>query len=291
MTSPKSNDFVFFGTDEFARAMLETLTALNCSPILIVTTPDAPTGRGHKLKPPVVKVWAEARHIPYLQPKNLRSDLETSLRSDLVRKKLFLVASYGKILPPEILSLPHRGVLNIHPSLLPKYRGPTPIQSAILAGETETGITIMLVDEKVDHGPILQTKSLKLEAKSFIQARDQLAKIGAQLFVEILPDWLAGKIVPRPQDHSQATDTKKFKKTDGLIDLTDDSLINYRKFLALNPWPGTYCFLNHQRLIITGAEFANGQFIITRVKPAGRREMPYADFQRGIKNHIYFRQS
>ncbi len=280
MTLSKLNDFVFFGTDEFAAAVLEELSK-RLQPALIVTAPDTRAGRGRRLAAPAVKLWAEAHQISYLQPENLRSDLK--LMKLLKLRKLVLVASYGKILPPELLTLPARGGLNIHPSLLPKYRGPTPIQSAILAGEKETGVTIMLIDEQIDHGPILKAKSLKLKDKNYIEIREELAREGARLFIEILPDWLAGKITPQPQNHSQATFTKKFKKTDGLIDLAGQPQFNYRKFLALNPWPGTYCFINHQRVIITNAEFANGQFIITRVKPAGRREMSWADFQRGLR--------
>ncbi|MBI2097480.1 MAG: methionyl-tRNA formyltransferase, partial [Candidatus Vogelbacteria bacterium] len=242
MISPKLNNFVFFGTDEFAVAVLDELLKSHCEPALIVTTPDMKTGRGRRLTPPAVKLWAEENKIPFLQPANLRSDLETSLRSDL-GLKLFLVASYGKIIPPTIFNLPKYGTLNIHPSLLPKYRGPTPIQSAILAGEAETGVSLMLVDEKVDHGPILQTKSYNLKAKSFVEARDELAELGAQLFTKILPDWVAGKIKAVPQDHSQATDTKKIRKEDGEINLSQgDTFIPqgaalYRKFLAFNPWP------------------------------------------------------
>ena len=286
MISPKLSDFefVFFGTDEFAGAVLAALVAADLKPALIVTTPDQSCGRGQVLTPPPVKFWAETQQIPYQQPKNLRSDLETSLRSDLgIKYQLFLVASYGKIIPPEILALPEHGVLNLHPSLLPEFRGPTPIQSAILAGAAVTGVSLMLVDEEVDHGPILKVQSVKLKTQNFVELRDQLAKLGAQLFIETLPDWLAGKITPQPQDHARATETKKLKKEDGLINLTDDPQLNYRKFLALTPQPGIYCFVNQQRIIIAGAALTAGQFVITRVRPAGRREMTWADFQRGLR--------
>ena len=179
--------------------------------------------------------------------------------------------------------MPEHGVLNLHPSLLPEFRGPTPIQSAILAGAAVTGVSLMLVDEEVDHGPILKVQSVKLKTQNFVELRDQLAKLGAQLFIETLPDWLAGKITPQPQDHARATETKKLKKEDGLINLTDDPQLNYRKFLALTPQPGVYCFVNQQRVIIAVAALTAGQFIITRVRPAGRREMTWTDFQHGLK--------
>ena len=284
MISSRLIDFVFFGTDEFAAATLEELAALNCRPALIITTPDKPRGRGRRLAPPPVKLWAETHQIPYLQPKNLRSDLGRNSKS----YKLFLVASYGQILPPEILSRPERGVLNIHPSLLPKFRGPTPIQSAIMAGEEQTGVTIMLVDKQIDHGPILKAQGLKLKRQNFVELRDQLARLGARLLIEILPAWLAGKITPRPQNHAQATYTKKIKKDDGLIDLAADDRLNYRKFLALNPWPGIYFFTERGsqsiRVIITAAHLdSTGRFVIDRVKLESRREMTWADFQRGFK--------
>ena len=281
MISPKLSDFefVFFGTDEFAGAVLAALVAADLKPALIVTTPDQSCGRGQVLTPPPVKFWAIENRIDYEQPTKLSGDDKLKVKS----YQLFLVASYGKIIPPEILALPEHGVLNLHPSLLPEFRGPTPIQSAILAGAAVTGVSLMLVDEEVDHGPILKAQSVKLKTQNFVELRDQLAKLGAQLFIETLPDWLAGKITPQPQDHARATETKKLKKGDGLINLTDDPQLNYRKFLALTPQPGIYCFVNQQRIIIAGAALTAGQFVITRVRPAGRREMTWADFQRGLR--------
>jgi len=284
MTSPKPNhSFVFFGTDEFAVRVLERLGELGWRPSLIITTEDKPRGRGQELAPSPVKLWATKNKIPFLQPENLKL------------LKLALVASYGKIIPAEILAWPRHGILNIHPSLLPKYRGPTPIQSAILAGEAETGVTIMLMDEKIDHGSLLKARGYKLEAQSYSEARGELAELGAELFVEIAPDYLAGKIKPEPQDHSQATFTKKIKKEDGLINLNDDPKLNYQKFLAYQPWPGVYFFGSmaskrkpgflDARIIITAAHLdTNGQFAIDRVKPEGKKEMSWADFQRGLKN-------
>ena len=280
MTSPKLSKFAFFGTDEFAVAVLRELAAQGVRPELIVTTPDARQGRGLVLTPPPVKLWAEENKIPFLQPIDLKSE---SLKLASSASKLFLLASYGKIIPREVLTIPEFGILNIHPSLLPKYRGSTPIQSAILAGEVETGVTLMLMDEQVDHGPILKAKGYpprrragKLKATSFLAARDELAKLGAQLFVETAPDYLAGKLKPEPQDHDQATFTKKIKKEDGLIKLDDDPELNYRKFLAYHPWPGTYYFTpSGKRVKVTLATLEDGQFVIKKIIPEGKREMPY----------------
>jgi len=285
MILPKLNNFVFFGTDEFAVIVLENLLEKGLPPNLIITTPDAPRGRGRILTPPRVKLWAIKNGVEYEQPEKLLESYNLKAKSH----SLFLVASYGKIIPPEILALPTHGVLNIHPSLLPKYRGPTPIQSAILAGEEETGVTIMLMDEQIDHGPLLKASNCPLLGFSFWEIRERLAKLGVELFVKILPDYLTGKIKPEAQDHTQATLTKKIKKEDGLINLTDDPALNYRKFLALTPSPGIYFFTDRRgqkiRVLITVAHLdANQKFVINKVKPEGRKEMSWQDFERGQRN-------
>ena len=281
-----SPQFAFFGTDEFAVKVLAELNRLGLRPALVVTTPDTRRGRGQKLTPPPVKLWALEHNIPVF-------DSTYNLKPPPRRRagntyNLFLVASYGKILPPEILRLPKHGVLNIHPSLLPKYRGPSPIQSAILNGDPETGVSIMLVDEQMDHGPLLASKNYNLKPlprrqagkTSQLVARDDLATLGAELFAEILPDWLAGKIKPIPQNHAAATFTRKFTKADAEIKLTDPAELNYRKVLALNPNPGTWLTMeNGARLKIKSARLADdGRFEPLRVVPEGGKEIDYRDF-------------
>ncbi len=265
--------FTFFGTDEFSVAVLEELAKADCRPELIITTPGVTP----------VKLWAEKNGIPYSQPKDLRSDLKGCPRSDLG-----LVASYGKIIPKEILDLPTHGTLNIHPSLLPKYRGATPIQSAILDGVSESGVTLMLMDEKVDHGPVLQATSYKLQAATFSAARYDMAKIGAELFIDVAPKWVAGEIKAVPQDHSQATYTKKINKEDGLINFNDQPEFNFRKFLAYRGWSGSYFFTERNgkkvRVIVTAANIENGQFTLHRVKPEGKKEMSIEAFNHGTKS-------
>jgi len=274
-----SPQFAFFGTDEFAVKVLAELNRLGLRPALVVTTPDTRRGRGQRLTPPPVKLWALEQDIPVF-------DSTYNLKPNTYN--LFLVASYGKILPPEILRLPKHGVLNIHPSLLPKYRGPSPIQSAILNGDPETGVTLMLVDEQIDHGPLLASKTYNLKPKtSRLVVRDALAKLGAELFAEILPDWLAGKIKPMPQNHAAATYSRKFTKADAEIKLSDAAELNYRKVLALNPNPGTWLGLaNGARLKIKSARLADdGRFEPLRVVPEGGREVDYEDFlRRGSRN-------
>ncbi len=286
----------YLGSSKFSVFCLEELKTLGILPALIITTPDMPTGRGLKLTATPVKTWALENNISCLSPDKLDSDFTTKLST--YNSSLFLVASYGKIIPKAILELPKMGTLNIHPSLLPKYRGASPLQAQILNNEKEVGVTIILLDEKMDHGPIIasQDLSLALEGETlttswpvkFNKLEKTTALIGAKLFAKILPDWMDSKIIPIEQDHDRATFTKKVKKEDGLIDIeTGDQHKNYLKFLAYSDWPNVYFFVskNNQkiRVLVKDAEYANNQFIIKRVLPEGKKEMNYQDFLRGIK--------
>ncbi len=296
-------NFAFFGTDEFSVKVLDTLKNKGLIPSLIVTIPDKPKGRKMIMTSPLAKVWGEENGIKVIQPSSLRdskSDLVTqSTTSNLSASTpfdFFLVASYGKIIPQEILDLPTHGTLNIHPSLLPKYRGPSPLETAILNGNDETGVTIIKLDAEMDHGPILAQESIGLNDKyNFEQLRDKTAELGAELLTQILPDYLADKINPREQDHDRATYTKKFTKEDGLLGQADLPFTNYRKILALNPWPSTY--LDYPgpkgkiRVIIKGAHLAKSEqnendekLIYDRVTPAGKKEMDWQSFLNGFKN-------
>jgi len=191
---------------------------------------------------------------------------------------VFVVAGYGKILPQSLIDLPKHKTINIHTSLLPLYRGPTPIEGPILKGDTETGVTIMLIDREVDHGPIIKQEKYTLEGN---ETTPELTKIlftrGGELLADIFPDWLAGKITPREQNHTKATYTKKLKKEDGLIDLSDDPILNYNKFRAYVGWPRTFFFRDGKRIIVTRATLEDGQFIIKKIIPEGKKETDYKD--------------
>ena len=238
-----SLSFVFFGTDDFSVAVLEELKKAGFIPALIVTAPDRPKGRGLVLTPPPVKLWALRHGIPILQPETLDSAFNLQLTTDNLQ--LGVVTSYGIIISKQILDIPRRGMLNVHPSLLPKYRGATPLESQILAGEKEMGVTIMLMDEGVDHGPIVAQRTLPLSvipAKAGIQVptaselRKKLSEEGGKLLAEVMLKWVAGEIKAIPQDHSKATYTKKFTKADGEINLSDDP---YRNFLKIQAFEGS----------------------------------------------------
>lgn len=248
-----------------------------------------PTGRGLKLTPTPVKIWAEKNNIPCLTPENLKDqNILTSLEAET--NTLFLVASYGKIIPKNIVELPKYGTLNIHPSLLPKYRGASPLQTQILNDEKEIGTSIMLMDEKMDHGPIIIQKKveiinwpIKTEELKLVLAKESIT-----LFNEIINDWLNGKITPTEQNHTEATFTKKVEKADGLIDLEkDDPYTNFLKIQAYSTWPQAYFFISKGeqkiRVIVKEAKYIDNKLEIIRVLPEGKKEMNYQDFLRGLK--------
>jgi len=269
--------FVFFGTNEFSVIALNELKQAGFISALVVTATDKPKGRGMRLTPPLVKVWAEKNNIPYIQPEKLDAFFLRQMSN--VKCQMFIVASYGKILPKEILKIPQYGTLNIHPSLLPFFRGPSPIHSQILENTGMVGVSIMLMDEKVDHGPILAKQILELPIADcqFENLRDELAKLGGKLLAETIPEWVAGNIDAQEQDHSKATYTKKIKKEDGLIQpYKDDHEKMYRKFLAFSSWPGVFFFKNRKRIKVTNATFENKEFVIKKVIMEGKKEEDYS---------------
>ncbi len=280
----------FFGTPRFAVYVLEELVKRGIEPALVVTAPDKPAGRGLALKKSEVKEWAEEHDIDVRTPTSLRErDPETDILFNS-EWDLFIVAAYGYLIPSDILRLPRHGSLNVHPSLLPRFRGPSPIESAILADEKETGVTIMLLDEKLDHGPIIAQASIAPEPWPIRASilEEILARAGGELLAETIPPWLEGTLTPEPQDDSKATFTKKIEKEDGEIDLLGDAYQNYLKFCAYDEWPGTYFFAarggKDVRVKIADAEYTEGKFSPTRVIPEGKREMDYTDFLRGMNS-------
>ena len=287
-------NFAFFGTSEFAVKILDRLIENGYTPGLIITAPDKPKDRKMILTPPPVKVFAQKHNLKIIQPERLAVKPPSG---GLTAKSfdLFVVAAYGKIIPKSILDIPKFGILNVHPSLLPKFRGPSPIQSFILSGEEKTGVTIMLMDEQVDHGSILSISKIKSKISNLPagkaglnseQLEEKLAELGGQMLVDTIPKWINGEIKAKEQDHGQATFTKKITKEDGLVDLEKDNPeIICRKFLAFQPWPGIYYFAkkNNQkfRIIITDMEMSeSGQLKIKKVKPESKNEMEYEKFMK-----------
>jgi len=249
---------LFLGSPSFAVHALEALIAAGHEIVGVVTQPDRPAGRERRLTPPPVKVAAQAHNLPVFQPETLRDPAVIDALSAL-QPEVGVVAAYGEILRRAVLQIPPLGYLNIHPSLLPLYRGPTPVAGAILAGETVTGVTIMLLDPGMDSGPILAQAVVDLPPTARTgPLTDELFRIGAQLLVETLPRYARGEIEPRPQDHSRATVTKMLKKEDGRIDWSLPAIVIERMTRAYDPWPGAYTFWRGQPLrIISAAVVAN----------------------------------
>jgi methionyl-tRNA formyltransferase len=280
MSNPK---IAFFGTPEFAVIVLEELKEKGYKSSLIVTQPDTKQGRKLILTPPPTKLWAEKNNIKVIQPENLNRQI-----SDLNKKfDLFIIASYGKIIPKSIVEMPKYGSLNVHPSLLPKYRGSSPIENMILNDEKEIGVTIMLMDEKMDHGPIISQKKLDIPNWPIDEPtlHNILAHEGGKMISETIEPWIKEGIKTREQNHDEAGFTKKIEKQDGEINLDNDSYTNYLKFLAFKKWPRTFFFIQRKnkkiRVVITEAKYGDG-LVIEKVIPEGKKEMNYQDFLRGI---------
>ncbi len=201
---------------------------------------------------------------------------------------MFVVASYGKILPKALLDIPRRGVVNMHPSLLPRLRGPSPIRSAILNDEKEVGVSVMLLDEKMDHGPLIAQKKVEMPYWPMhgLELDDLLAREGGELLADYLPLWIDGDGRSAQQNHDLATYCSMFKKEDGLIDMQDDAHYNLLKIRALEGWPGTFTFFERNgkqlRVKIIDAHVENGNLILDRIIPDGKRIMSFQEFSRGL---------
>ncbi len=305
---------IFIGTPKFGAIILESLIKANFRPILVVTETDKPVGRKKVLTPPPVKLLADKYNINVIQPAEIRNS-KSEIRN--LKPDLIVVAAYGKILPEEILEIPKYGCLNVHPSLLPRWRGPSPIQSAILNGDTDSGVTIMKIAEKVDAGPVLIQRKLKLEGnETYDVLHDKLGEMGSDLLIEIIPEWITGKIDPQLQDESGATYTRILKKEDGKIDWGKSAEEIERQIRAFNLWPGSFTFWEKSgkliRIKILKARVLNradsktypigktlvagqnelciqtgkGFLIIERLQLEGKKEIDSEDLLRGYPDFI-----
>jgi methionyl-tRNA formyltransferase len=235
---------IFMGTAELSCASLEKLAGEKSFSVnAVVTQPDKPKGRDLKLTPSPVKILAEKLNLPVLQPLKARDEQFLGALREL-KPDLMVVVAYGQILPRTILDLPRFGCLNVHTSLLPKYRGAAPIQWAIANGDAETGVTIMKMDAGLDTGPILSVRRTAiLPADDSQILHDRLAQLGAELLVETIRDYLTGTISPQPQPKDGSTYAAKIKKEDGKIDWNTPSIKIWNRLRAFTPWPGAFTFL------------------------------------------------
>jgi len=295
---------VFMGTPEFAVPVLDALTRTPHHIVGVYTRPDKPAGRGNKLFASPIKQLAQARGWPIFQPTTLRHpDVVDELRA--LAPDIIIVAAYGLILPPAVLSIPLCGCVNTHASLLPRHRGAAPIPAAILAGDRETGITLMQMDAGLDTGPILVQRAIPIfDDDTTATLTTKLAHLAAELLIENLSRILAGNIVLRPQDDSHATIFKTIRKEEGQIDWTRSAVEIARRVRAFNPWPSAYTFWNDAQLKVWNARASNhktdaepgrviafgkaigvatgdGVLILREIQLAGKRAMKIEEFVRG----------
>ncbi len=283
--------FAFFGSDEFSIIVLKQLIDRGYVPALCITQPDKPKGRKLVLTPTPIKEFCLESKIPVITPEILNEKeltLPPHSPNTEVAYDFFVVASYGKIIKQKILDIPKKGCLNVHPSLLPQYRGASPIETAILNDSKDTGVTIMLMDAQMDHGPILRqdTHAFEQWPESKQEVHDALARLGGTMLADTIEPFMNGEIMQQPQDHTKATFTKMIQKEDGRISLSDTDYGTYLKYLALTPWPGLFFFIEKQnrqiRVKVESAHFdASAGFVIDSVIPEGKSPMSFESFRNG----------
>ena len=295
---------VFMGSPDFALPTLQAL-ARNYQVVGVATQPDRASGRGRELKAPPIKTLAFELKLPVIQPQRLREPEALQLLQAW-NPDLIVVAAFGQILKREVLELPKFGCINVHASLLPRWRGAAPINAAILAGDEETGVTIMKMDAGLDTGPMLAKKSIRIRrddtAGSVLQT---LSTLGANLLIETLPDYLTGKITPTSQSEEGATYAPMLKKQDGLLDFTQPAIELERRVRAMNPWPGAWFTWNGNVLKVARASISEGKgleigsrsifdgrpaimsadgiLVLDEVQPAGKKVMPGKSFLSGAR--------
>ena len=244
---------IFMGTPHYVIPVLEGLLSLGGQVVGVYLPPDKPRGRGQATVSSSVKSFAIEHGIEVFQPISLRQAYVQEELSSL-RPDVIVVAAYGKLLPPEVLSIPQHGCVNIHPSLLPKYRGPSPVATAILEGEMRTGVTVMLMDEGMDTGPVLASRPVEIAVDATTESLTPLLfELGAGLLQETLPLWVSGEINPQPQDDSLSTVTKRLEKADGEIGWETPAEDLERRLRAFTPWPGLFTHWNGRSLKIISA--------------------------------------
>jgi methionyl-tRNA formyltransferase len=302
---------VFMGTPQFAVTILESLLRSSCQVVAVYTQPDKAAGRGRPVVFSPVKKLALERQISIVQPETFESSGVVGKLASF-QPELIIVTAFGFILPPDALCLPKFACLNVHPSLLPRHRGPSPVTSAILCGDELTGVTIMLMDAGVDTGPILAQEKATISCTDTTGSLGaKLADVGARLLLQTLPRWLGGDLEPQAQDESRATYSTLITSKDAEIDWGLSALELWRMVRAYNPWPGCYTWCRGKRLKIHAAvPLSNGKSgeigkvialteqpeigVVTKegilglcqVQLEGKREMPASDFVRGQRDLI-----
>jgi methionyl-tRNA formyltransferase len=299
---------IFMGTPDFAVSPLKRLLSSDHRLVAVYTSPDKTAGRGQELSVSPVKRVALDHSLDIRQVRSLKDDAAVASLAQL-QPDAIVVASYGLILPHRVLSIPPFGCINLHPSRLPRHRGPTPIPSAIFAGDEETGVSIMLMDEGIDTGPILSQQKVPIAPDDTTASlTDKLSHLSAQLLMETLPGWFGGEIKPQPQLEADATYTKMLDKADGEIDWRMPAVDIARRVRAFHPWPGCYTRWRGKTLKViaatplagkrgtpgqtmateggAGIQTGDGILVLRQVQIEGKRQMDIAEFLRGQRDFI-----
>lgn len=276
-TQPK---FAYFGTPYVARDTLARLVERGFSPAVVITSPDAPRGRGLELQPCETKAWALEHNLPVLTPEKLTPEARAEILS--YDCSFAIVVAYGKILPRHLIESFPGGVYNIHYSLLPKYRGASPVEAALLNGDTVTGVAIQRMVYELDAGDLLAVRELAIEpTETTRELRPRLIELGAELLAETLPSIMSGTAVATPQDPEAATHVGKIEKHEGELSLLAEARANWNRYRAFAESPGTYFFMEKDekrlRVKIKTASFRNGAFTPERVVPEGKNEQDYSN--------------
>lgn len=306
--NPSEVRVVFMGSPLFAVPSLRALVREGYDVALVVTQPDRPAGRGGRLQPPEVKVAAEALGLNVLQPETLKDEMVREMLRG-IGADVFVVAAYGKILPRAVLEMPSRGCVNVHASLLPRWRGASPIDAAILAGDAETGVSIMELVQKMDAGPVIAQARTPIGPYDTTESLEpRLAELGAETLVKTLPGWLDGSLVAQPQDEALVTTCTLIKKEDGFLRASMTGTEAERVIRAYRPWPGAYVMYNGERLMIWKAHveageagaagslalrdrqpaiaFTDGWLVLDEVQRAGSKRLSGRDFLNGERGRI-----
>ena len=266
-------DLVFCGTPEFAVPTLKKLVEAGHNVHLVVTQPDRPSGRGQELAAPPVKRLAQSLALPVVQPDKIKNNLEFRAQLETARPEAIIVVGYGRIIPKWMIDLPRHGNINLHGSLLPKYRGAAPIQWAIARGETVTGVTTMRIDEGLDTGDILLQREMEIDPEdTAVTLAPRLAEIGAELMIETLRGLEAGTIQPRKQDHAEATLAPILEKEEGRIDFNREAPEILNRLRGFQPWPGAFTTFRGKHLTLHRAHLAAygmGPLVPGEMKVAG----------------------
>ncbi len=300
---------VFMGTPEFATPVLQALIQRH-DVIGVVTQPDRPAGRGNQLHESPIKKVAQSAGIPVFQPEKLRRK-EAIAELQQWQPDVYIVAAFGQILPQAVLDIPPYGSINVHASLLPRWRGAAPLQAAIRAGDTQSGITIMKMDAGLDTGPMLSQRAITLAPDETGQSlHDKLSVIGGELLIETMPHYLSGELQPQPQPEEGVTYAPQIEKEEGHIDWTKSAIDIERLVRAFTPWPGTFTSWDGKLLKILKAQppqsisasgevgqvvkhqgqiaviTGDGLFLPTQVQLEGKKAMSIEDFLRGYPQFI-----